>query len=288
MWADLKDNKNKFYVAQALEDTNGQTYLWTRFGRVGITGVSNKELVSSSDLAAKEFLKKMKEKLRKGYNEIKMSLGKSSAPPPVVADPNDGAPVAPSKLDTNVQDFITLIFNKKLMEASVVKNGYDVKKMPLGELSKETVEKGYKLLQAIENVLNKKSNEDLITLTGQFYTNIPHCFGMQKMINFLIDTDDKLKDKMDLLRNLIAIQEALEMMKDGSKPKKILTKLDLKPNPLDNNFDQLKCKMETLNSQSAEYKMIDSFVQSGRGDYRKLRVVDAFKINRQGEEFYNP
>jgi len=56
-------------------------------------------------------------------------------------------------LDPNVQDFVKLIFDKKLMEDSVIKIGYDTKKMPLGELSKETVLKGYKILQEIEDVL---------------------------------------------------------------------------------------------------------------------------------------
>jgi poly [ADP-ribose] polymerase len=45
---------------------------------------------------------------------------------------------------------IEFIFNKKLMEDSVIKVGYDVKKLPLGELSKETVLKGYSVLREIE------------------------------------------------------------------------------------------------------------------------------------------
>jgi poly [ADP-ribose] polymerase 2/3/4 len=70
-----------------------------------------------------------------------MSLGTSVKP--VIMANTSGQPVAPSKLDANVQSFVELIFNKKLMEDSVIKIGYDVKKMPLGQLSKETVLKGY-------------------------------------------------------------------------------------------------------------------------------------------------
>lgn len=168
MWADLKDNKNKFYVAQCLKDDKGKTYLWTRYGRVGVVGVFELADCDSYDKGVKDFLKKEREKVKKGYNEIKMALGKSSAPAPVVVA--DNRAVAPSKLDANVQDFVSLIFNKKLMEDGVVKGGFDVKKMPLGELKKETIDKGYQILIAIENVLAKKSKEDLVTLTGQFYT----------------------------------------------------------------------------------------------------------------------
>ena len=42
MWSDLKDNKNKFYIIQALTDARGTAYVWTRFGRVGVTGVMNR------------------------------------------------------------------------------------------------------------------------------------------------------------------------------------------------------------------------------------------------------
>ena len=85
------------------------------------------------------------------------------------------------------------------MEDSVVKIGYDVKKMPLGELSKETVIKGYRILRSIEDVLAKRSKESIEELSGQFYTNIPHNFGMQKMRLFVIDTNEKLKEKLDLI-----------------------------------------------------------------------------------------
>jgi hypothetical protein len=50
---------------------------------------------------------------------------------------------------------VQVIFNKKLMEESVVKIGYDIKRLPLGELSAETVLEGYKILRNIELVLAK-------------------------------------------------------------------------------------------------------------------------------------
>jgi predicted DNA-binding WGR domain protein len=100
MWSDLKDNHNKFYVAQALKSKFGNYSLWTRYGRVGVAGVSeNKDIYGLNDVV-KEFLKVEKTKLKKGYNEIKMSLGTSSKPAvKVITSDKD---VAPSKLDANV------------------------------------------------------------------------------------------------------------------------------------------------------------------------------------------
>ena len=47
------------------------------------------------------------------------------------------------------------------MEESVVKVGYDIKRMPLGELSKETVLKGYQILRKIEARLEGKTKDCL-------------------------------------------------------------------------------------------------------------------------------
>lgn len=79
-----------------------------------------------------------------------MSLGSSAKPVQPIMTVAPRQDYLPSTLQENVQDFVKLIYNTKMMEQSVVNIGYDVKKMPLGELSKETVLKGYQILRAIE------------------------------------------------------------------------------------------------------------------------------------------
>ena len=155
-----------------------------------------------------------------------------------------------------MQDFIKLIFNKKLMEESVVKIGYDVKKLPLGDLSKETVLKGYQILRSIENVLAGTSKESRENLSSEFYTNIPHNFGMKKMINFLIDTNDKVKEKLDLIQNLVDIQVACDIAKEPAKKTKVGA---LAVNPIDINYEQLKCNMTTLKESEGDFKVIQKF-----------------------------
>ena len=65
-----------------------------------------------------------------------------------------------------------------MIESSIVQIGYDLKRLPLGQLSKETIMEGYKYLQRIEAVLNGKSKEKLDELSSKFYTYIPHDFKM--------------------------------------------------------------------------------------------------------------
>ena len=52
------------------------------------------------------------------------------------------------------------------MENSVVAVGFDLNKMPLGELSKETVLKGYAILRQIEDILTKKKSGNLTDLSS--------------------------------------------------------------------------------------------------------------------------
>jgi poly [ADP-ribose] polymerase len=80
-----------------------------------------------------------------------------------------------------------------LIEQSVVQIGYDVKRLPLGQLDKETVLEGYKYLREIEQVLQGKKKGDLADLSSKFYTYIPHNFSMKKMSNFTINTIEILK-----------------------------------------------------------------------------------------------
>lgn len=45
-----------------------------------------------------------------------------------------------SKLQEGVLDLIKFIFDMNLIEKSVVSVGYDIKKLPLGQLDKETID----------------------------------------------------------------------------------------------------------------------------------------------------
>lgn len=144
--------------------------------------------MTSLDSAVSQYKKKHGEKTRKGYTVVKMAIGNAESGvvqceikkvDEAKAKKNDSLPK--SKLDAGLQSLISLIFDMSLIEKSVVQIGYDPKRLPLGQLSKETVNEGYKALREIEKVLNGKAKGDLNELTNRFYTQIPHNFGMKKM-----------------------------------------------------------------------------------------------------------
>lgn len=55
---------------------------------------------------------------------IKMNLGAKEEKP--IEESKGSTEVEPSKLDSNIQSFVKLIFNKQLMKKDVEKNGYDI------------------------------------------------------------------------------------------------------------------------------------------------------------------
>ena len=88
----------------------------------------------------------------------------------------------------------------------------DVKKMPLGKLSKGQIAKGFEVLDDIEKVLDKKKKGNLTELSSKFYTVIPHDFG--RLIPPVIKDLEALRQKMDmLLVSVLYIQSTLVMSK---------------------------------------------------------------------------
>jgi len=111
-----------------------------------------------------------------------------------------------------------MIFDMNMIERSVVQIGYDPKQLPLGQLSKETVMEGYKYLREIEKILNGKAKGDISKLSNDFYIHIPHNFGMKHMSNFIINTHEKLKEKLELIQNLIDIKIAHKILNPKKGP----------------------------------------------------------------------
>lgn len=94
---------------------------------------------------------------------------------------------------------VSLIFDLDMFKDAMKSADIDIKKMPLGKLSKAQIEKGYKVLEEIEEELKKggKKASFYVDATNRFYTIVPHDFGEQKIP--IIDNMDLLKKKYELL-----------------------------------------------------------------------------------------
>ena len=281
MWSDLKHNNNKFYIIQLLEsETNkGEYSVWTRWGRVGYDGQYAIQNYGDLDKAKAGYEKKYKEKTTKGYVEIETSYDDvdDNANTGKKGKYDEDNKQVSSRLDSNVRDFVKLIFNMKLMQKQMVEIGYDAKKMPLGKLSKETIKRGYEVLKQISDVLDKKEKGDLTDLSSKFFTIIPHDFGFKHMSQFVINTREKLKEKLEMVQSLCDIEIASRLLEEGSKG----------INEIDANYEKLKCEIITVDTNSEDYKIIEQYVNtthaSTHSNY-KLEILNIFKINRVGED----
>ena len=106
--------------------------------------------------------------------------------------------VPPSKLEKPVQDLIELICNISEMSNLLKEMKFDAKKAPLGKLSKKQIKAGYSALKKIEDHLNRKDfGKMFVQANNDFYTRIPHDFGMR--MPPMIRTIEEMREKMKLL-----------------------------------------------------------------------------------------
>lgn len=277
MWTDLKNNNNKYYIIQILQDDfNANSFrVYNRWGRVGAAGQFAFFSCETAAIAIATYMKKYKEKTGKGYTEIQMAFEDDAAgeeKPKVETKKKKGDKKGEtkSKLDPRVQKLVNLIFDMKLMSNVMQNRGFDTKKMPLGKLSKSTLKAGHDVLLKIEEVLDGKKKGDLSALSGEFYTLIPHDFGFKHMSQFVINTKDKLKEKMETLESLGDLEFTQSLLNKGGSE-------------VDHNYTKLNANIEPLEKGSEEYKIIEKYFENTK-DNNKIALEEVYKITRKGEE----
>eukprot|EP00842_Homolaphlyctis_polyrhiza_P005500 jgi/Hompol1/5951/HPOL_001834-RA len=189
-------------------------------------------------------------------------------------------PIPPSKLKKPVKELMNLIFNMDMYNSQMAEIGYDAKKMPLGKLSKANIQKGYDVLTKIADVLQSTTatnRSQLERLSSDFYTIIPHEFGMRRPE--IIATPQQLKQKIEMVEALADIQIATNILK--------ATGTVLDENPADVNYRSLKCDIEPVDHDSETFKMVTEYTARTHGhthNYYDLEVLDVFDMARHGEE----
>ena len=106
------------------------------------------------------------------------------------------------------------------------------------------------------------------------------------MSNFAIRTMDQMREKYDLITNLLDIQVAVDIINDGKEKKQTGS---LAENPIDVNYDRLNCDIRNLESHSKDYQMIEKYVKNTCHRGYDLDIIDCFEIKREGEDrIFNP
>ena len=143
--------------------------------------------------------------------------------------------------------------------------------MPLGKLAKASILRGYEALKGLmEEVKGKKRRDFIERFTSDFYSEIPHDFGFQRMQNFILDNEQKVKKKLEMLQSLQDIQIFTKLLDEQS-----LSNV----NELDGNYLKLGTNVEPMDRSSDRYKILCEYVKNTHASTHtayKLDVEDIF------------
>jgi poly [ADP-ribose] polymerase len=307
---DLKTNKNKFYIMQALK--SGTTYyFFTRYGRIGEVGVINHATCSSESSVISAFTKQFKSKTGNNWSDRENFVKKTGKYhmadisyddiPDEDSEEEDEDKTVKSKLEPGVFEFISLISDQKIMNKTMIELDIDTKKMPLGKIRPTQIQKAYGILNEISDVLDAiengttsdssdddtddsayddsdagESNEDkLMDLSSAFYTLIPFSSGRRSPP--VIDSQDMLSKKVDLLNdlsNMVVGSKIVEKSKDDNT------------NKIDQIYDSLKTDISVLDKKDPMYKLLEDYAMNSKAPthYFNYQVLDIYEIDRKGEK----
>ncbi|XP_048755793.1 protein mono-ADP-ribosyltransferase PARP3-like isoform X2 [Ostrea edulis] len=198
-----------------------------------------------------------------------------------VAASKSSGPTEKCTLDAPTQDLLKLIFNHDMFKDAMKSFDIDVKKMPLGKLSKTQLAKGFEVLEELEQAVDSKNRKKMMDLSSRFYTVIPHDFG--RKIPPVIDTLEIIRQKYDMLLVLgdIEIAQTLEKEKE-----KIVAGSEKQPHPLDVNYGLLKCNLDLVDPKSKDYKVLETYTREtgNKGGWRVPKIKHIWSMKRGEEE----
>ena len=227
--------------------------------------------------AQAEYLKKFNEKVKGGYIEVQISYEEDSEPKTVKKAIKEETKQEDSKLDNRVKDLINLIFDLRTMKNTLAEIGYDAKKMPLGKLSVVTIKQGMEVLKEIETALQKSNSSQFNTLSSKFYSLIPHDFGFQHMSQFIINTTEKLKEKIQMLESLTDMKIATNILENS----------DTSLNPADEHYLKLKCGISPIEKTDPLFGILETYVKNTHAKTHNqydLTIFDIFRVDKDGED----
>ncbi|XP_045932518.1 protein mono-ADP-ribosyltransferase PARP3 [Micropterus dolomieu] len=292
-------NNNKFYLIQVIKADN-KYYSWNRWGRVGEAGQSKLNPFDNLERAVKDFEKKFKDKTKNNWCERsnfvshpgKYTLievdGEQDAE--VKVDIVDGKTdnvtkkVLPCTLEKATKSLIELIFSNDMFKEAMECMNLDIKKMPLGKLSKMQIAKGFEVLEEIEGAMNQRSGKArLEELSSKFFTTVPHNFGRNRPPT--INSKEIVEKKKEMLMVLADIELAQTLKSETEKAQEEM--IETVPHPLDQDYKSLKCRLTLMDKDTEIFKIIEKYLKATSGGYCKPNIVNVWEVDREmeGERF---
>ncbi|XP_022647178.1 poly [ADP-ribose] polymerase-like isoform X2 [Varroa destructor] len=290
--ADVARGTNSYYKIQLLE-SRGTYFVFRAWGRIGTTIGGNKlEEHSTLQDAMLDFKglflektgnewenRKNFEKKPKLFNIIEIDYMQDHdaalCTKQILATNSD------SKLPLPVQELICLIFDVNLLNQQMKEFEIDLQKLPLGKISIDQISKAYKVLNELQELIDKKGSRlQFLDASNRFFTIIPHDFGMNAPP--LLDNVDSIKDKISMLDSLGEMELTMKMLKQEDK-----TQI-----PVDHHYAQLKTEIDVVSRNAPVFGLLQKYVSTTHATTHssyELEIMDVFTVARQGEaQRYKP
>lgn len=282
---DITNNKNKFYIMQLIK--NGNDYIqYIRYGRIGEPGKKRYNNFTSQTSAITAFKKQFKAKTKNEWNTndfVKKSgkyfMTETSYEDELkdVDDYSDEEKLE-SELNERVQNLIQLISDINMMKNTMIELDIDTKKMPLGKLKSNQLDKASKILEDIRAEIQKlKTATDkkvIITslekLSSTYYTYIPYACGRRKPP--IISNDElltKFADTVDDLKNIVINVKISKQVVKGI-------------HPLDNVFSELNTNITPVKKNTKIWNTLFKYFTNTHAPTHnfKLKLVDILEVSR--------
>jgi len=220
-----QNNNKFYLIQLLKEDAKSHYYVFMRWGRVGYKGQLSLTSFGADLARAKgQYCQKFRDKTRNEWEdrenfekvagkydlvhmdhnqeEVDNLVKKEEEKDKGEENGQKEEKVPDSKLEERVQELIKLICDVETMEQTMIEMQYDTKKMPLGKITQQQIKAGYEALKRIADIIDgqneagKKSgsrgsgasgggHSGLLNACNDFYTRIPHEFGMRVSHAFL-------------------------------------------------------------------------------------------------------
>ncbi|KAM6197506.1 LOW QUALITY PROTEIN: protein mono-ADP-ribosyltransferase PARP3-like [Sarcoramphus papa] len=289
----ISANNNKFYIIQLLKH-DGAYSVWSHWGHTAEVGQSKLMPSASLEAAKKGFEKKFWEKTKNSWAVREKCVAQPGKYPLIEVQPGAGQEVEvalrvdcvdgdkvckqwvlPCTLDKAMQDLVSLVFSSDIFWDAMQTMNIDVKKMPLGNLSKQQIARGFEALEELEVALwEHPQAARLEDLSSRFYTIVPHNFGQARPPP--INSPDMLCAEKDVLLVLanIKVAQSLQAQKEKEEEEEVA-------HPLDQDYALLCCQLSLLDLASQEHQLIQNYVtQTGH----KLCILNIWQVARDGED----
>jgi poly [ADP-ribose] polymerase len=307
---DIKTNRNKYYAIElhGAQDKGKPCFrVYTHYGRTDDLEVNpdagQKECRFFDSLAEAqrnyESIYREKTSPRKGYKEVSLASSKIGSQKArgtstgevdgktltKLAEAQKAEGKAPavkvSQVPPPVQGLVRYLYDEatnaltSTVAAKITAHGIET---PLGILTIGQIEKGEAILGELYQLFQQKAargrDEEMVRLSGEFYTVIPHRIGRSRtaVAGAVINTLEGFEQKQNTLQ---LMKDMLQVNGEGGS-----VLFDAK---VDQEYEALRCRIEWIDPGNPRYRELEEYVVKSQVKSRAIKVKNLFTLRRDGE-----